>query len=78
MSAKSTGVRWLMAVGSVTGFLGGWVLLAHAPKPVPEAVTPPADVGSAPTFLAPRGLQPFSRLPNGFTFPEPRLRTRGS
>lgn len=79
MSRKSKGLRLLIGLGSAVGFLGGWVLLAHAPKPVGEVIVPRAAASAPePGFLAPRGLQPLPSLPDGFTFPAPQLRTRGS
>ncbi len=35
MAAKksNTGLRMMMATASLVGFLGGWVMLGHAPKP---------------------------------------------
>ncbi len=81
------GIRLLIATGSLLGFLGGWVLLAHAEKPA-TTVTPapvvapaPADVvPAAPAFTAPnsgfQSLQPLPSQPRFSTMP--RMRTRGS
>jgi len=33
MKLVKVGLRIWIALGSIVGFLGGWVLLAHAPKP---------------------------------------------
>ena len=27
-------LRWWLSLASIFGFLGGWIMLAHAPKPV--------------------------------------------
>ena len=74
-------VRFLVLVGSLAGFFGGWTLLAHAQKPVaPEA----APANFAPQSLPPlnfnttgslQPLQPLQSLPRSSL---PRLRTRGS
>lgn len=71
-------LRLLMAGGSVLGFLGGWVLLAHAGKPAPVTTPAPVIVAQpAPSFNgSPFRLQP---LPSSPSFSVgPRLRTRGS
>ncbi len=43
MAAKNsnTGLRMMMAAASLVGFLGGWMLLGHAPKPGAVAQTAP-------------------------------------
>jgi hypothetical protein len=33
MKLVKLGLRIWIAIGSIVGFLGGWILLAHAPKP---------------------------------------------
>ncbi|MGE5141077.1 MAG: hypothetical protein ACM3JD_16540 [Rudaea sp.] len=73
------GFRLLIATGSVMGFMGGWVLLAHAPKPVaadsaaqsqiaPVIQQQPADLSPLPS------LQPLS--PQQFQQPVTRFRMR--
>lgn len=84
MQIVKYGLRFLVALGSVLGFFGGWVLLAHAEKPaVPAAPAPvvaPAPVilpTPAPFFSAPNSaLQPLPSSPRFSTMP--RMRTRGS
>ena len=85
MKTAKTGFRIWFSMASVAGFLGGWALLAHSPKPAqPVQNSPLVEVTPLPT-LAPlasprggsRGLQ---RLPS---FPQtrsslPRMRTGGS
>jgi hypothetical protein len=82
------GLRLIIAAGSVTGFLGGWVLLAHAGKPV-EAAPAPAQAAPAPAQLpelAPLEpvpqLQPLPTIvpsqPGASLSTQPRLRTRSS
>jgi hypothetical protein len=81
-------LRVWIATASLAGFFGGWVLLAHAPKPaqLPQDAAP-ADLAPVPT-LAPipsldgkiQNFQQFSVAPstrsnNNFS---PRLRTGGS
>ncbi len=83
MKSFLNSLRIFIAAGSLAGFVGGWVLLAHAGKPVDaDAPAPAAQVAPAPLpsqgFRTPRQLQPLPSLsqPNfGFT---PRLRTGGS
>lgn len=77
-------IRLLIATGSVLGFLGGWVLLAHAEKPAatsapaPIAAPAPAQLPTlAPSFTAPgSSLQALPQSPRFSTMP--RMRTRGS
>jgi hypothetical protein len=85
------GLRLMITGGSVAGFLGGWVLLSHSPKPVPAgsassaaAVEPLAT--ELPT-LAPlpsldngnfSPLQPLPSLPQASFQRMPRFRTGGS
>ena len=33
-------LRWWLSLASIMGFLGGWAMLAHAPKPVPADQIP--------------------------------------
>ena len=79
-------LRATIATGCVTGFLGGWVLIAHAgkpataPAPLPPIVAPaplPSVVAPAPLppIIAPSSLQP---LPPMRSTLRPRLRTGGS
>jgi hypothetical protein len=87
MKYLKSSLRVSIALGSVAGFLGGWVLLAHAPKPAPLAAQPPAAEPAALPTLAPipsfrqrsqdNVFQQFSvNPPSGFS--RPRLRTGGS
>ncbi|MBI1802438.1 MAG: hypothetical protein HY259_00185 [Chloroflexi bacterium] len=78
------GLRIVVASGSMAAFLGGWVLLAHAGKPV-SANPPPAIAGLEVAPLAPlpslrpsAGIQALPSLRGGSTVPQLRLRTRGS
>ncbi len=85
MDHFKTSLRLLIATGSVMGFFGGWVMLAHAGKPV-AAVPPAGMVEAAPLpTLAPlpdlnnpaTRMQPLQPMPL-FSAASPRLRTRGS
>ncbi len=86
-------LRYWIAIASVLSFLGGWVILAHSPKPVqPQPATVlPAALPSLPPIQAYGG----TTTSNGITFfsnpapanppvnPQPSpltpvLRTRGS
>jgi hypothetical protein len=78
-------LRVWIATTSLAGFLGGWVLLAHAPKPAPLVMAAPASAEASlpplPTLPAlgegSVQLQPLPTLPQNLgTFS--RLRTRGS
>ena len=82
-------LRALIVVGSFTGFLAGWSLLAHAGKPVAADSQPVnVDVVSPLPTLPPLnfstnnsggGLQPLPALPPiSQNSSRPRLRTRGS
>jgi len=79
MKGKSTGIRLLIGTGSLAAFLGGWVLLAHAPKPVGATSAPGVllDTRLQPSVL-PQGLQLFPSLRNQPGFAMPRLRTHAS
>ncbi len=90
MKSLLTQLRLLIATGSLIGFLGGWVLLAHGPKPLQSSAAavndPPANLpGPLPTLdlqslapdgQVPSGLQPLPALPPQSMVP--RLRTSGS
>jgi hypothetical protein len=80
-------LRYWFAITSVLSFLGGWIILAHSPKPVQQTAT----VNAAPLLTLPpiqafgdannNGLGFFS--PNTQSNPQPstgfrRLRTGGS
>lgn len=86
--AFQNSLRALMVAGSVTGFLGGWVFLAHSGKPVSSVgVTENVTQASLPALdlkaLSPSSsgqAAPLQSLPtlSGRTSALPRLRTRGS
>lgn len=85
MKAMRLALRVWIASMSLVGFLGGWVLLAHAPKPAPLVTSAPAstEVSLPPLPTLPAlgdgsvQLQPLTSLPqNSGVFS--RLRTRGS
>ena len=83
-------LRYWIAIASVLSFLGGWIILAHSPKPVLPGSTASQSLAALPPIQAygndinNNGLGFFSNnapansqtiQPNtGF----PRLRTRGS
>jgi hypothetical protein len=76
-------LRLMIATGSLLGFFGGWVLLAHAGKPAqmdsPSPVVAPAPSINQPALTpnnrVPSRLQP---LPSSRSQSVPRLRTGGS
>lgn len=80
--------RSLIAGGSLLGFLGGWALLAHAPKPVSASAQTQnllVELAPVPT-LEPLNLGSGRRIGSAASFNSfaqsrsfaPRLRTRGS
>ena len=83
-------LRYWIAIASVLSFLGGWVILAHSPKPVqPQALA--SQFSKALPALPPiqaygssvnnNGLGFFSNNAPAASQPSagmPRLRTRGS
>jgi len=85
MKYTKYGLRIWLAMGSVVGFLGGWALLAHSPKPAqPIQNSPVVEFTPLPT-LSP--LQPFNQKSQGLQqLPQPsqnrsfrpRMRTGGS
>jgi hypothetical protein len=85
MRLMRTALRVWIASTSVAGFMAGWALLAHAPKPAPLVSTPPAsaEVSLPPLPTLPpldQGslqLQPLPSLPQTFSGFS-RLRTGGS
>lgn len=93
MIKLKNGIRIWIATTSVTSFMGGWVLLAHSPKPASTINQPTISVPSQaplPT-LAPlpainnqsigaQQLQPLQPLQPAQPSPifQPRMRTSGS
>ncbi len=74
-------LRIFIAAGSLAGFVGGWVLLARAGKPVDAAAPAPAAQEvpqSVPSARTPRQLQPLPSLSQPNFRVMPRLRTGGS
>jgi hypothetical protein len=80
-------LRTLMVAGSITGFLSGWVFLAHSGKPVSSNASQagavqvnlqPLDLRSlAPSNSQLGALQQLPSLPS-LSQTLPRFRTRGS
>lgn len=79
---------WITA-SSVVGFMGGWAILAHAPKPAPlqtvtAATVQESIVSPIPTLPPVPSLDEFTQLQPlpSFSFSTqsqmPRFRTRGS
>jgi hypothetical protein len=71
MKTTKNGLRIWIASASVVSFMGGWSLLAHAPKPAPL----PQLNGSGSTQV--QNLQPLQTMPQTQSF-FPRMRTSGS
>jgi hypothetical protein len=79
-------LRYWIAIASVLSFLGGWVILAHSPKPVQPVTVQSVVLPTLPPIQAfgsvnNNGLGFFS--PNSQTSPQssmgfPRMRTGGS
>ncbi len=64
MKLFKIGLRLWIGITSLFGFLGGWVLIAHSPKPVSTARSAPMAPLAVPTTLptlAP--LQAFTNSP---------------
>jgi hypothetical protein len=87
MNAIKKTLRIWIATASIIAFLGGWSLLAHAPKPAPLQVAPTQATTSAPLAPLPTlpplnlnstttQLQPLNIAPQPRFMP--RLRTSGS
>ena len=85
MKNTKYGLRIWLAMSSVVGFLGGWALLAHSPKPAqPAQAAPVVEITPLPT-LAPlpsfrqrsQGFQQLPAMPQTRGF-MPRLRSGGS
>lgn len=88
---KNTFRLWI-TMTSVAGFLGGWAILAHAPKPAPLLSIPAAsvqestgsDLAPLPTLALVPSLDNLSQLQALPSAPQiiqrqmPRFRTRGS
>jgi hypothetical protein len=88
MKLYKLSLRMIIGVSSLAGFLGGWAMLAHAPKPV-AANAQPAIQTTAPVVIPTleaipslenrsSGLQPLPSLPRSNFAARPRLRTGGS
>lgn len=92
MKSIKNGLRIWIAGASVASFLGGWSLLAHAPKPAPlvtknqqpsvsePALTPLPTLQPLPQIngsTQAQNLQPLQTMPQTSNF-FPRMRTSGS
>ena len=94
MKTTKNGLRIWIASASVVSFMGGWSLLAHAPKPAPLVTSSQKPSVSAPALAPLPTLPPLPQL-NGSgstqvqdlqplqTMPQtqsffPRMRTSGS
>jgi hypothetical protein len=71
---SNKGLQVIMTAASLVGFLGGWMLLGHAPKPGTVAQSAPVTIttGSNTTALRPSQLQASSSL---FQLPAQSLTT---
>jgi hypothetical protein len=90
MKFLKNGLRTWVAITSITGFLGGWAVFAHAEKPVSNTVQqqPPAQIIVPPLPTLPaipslnqpiqqvQPIQPIQPMPQINTFS--RMRTGGS
>jgi hypothetical protein len=59
MKFFNNGLRLLITGGSVAGFLGGWVLLSHSPKPVSAGSSSAASAAVEPLPTALPTLPPL-------------------
>ena len=90
MKFLKNGIRTWVAITSITGFLGGWAVFAHAEKPVTNTAQqqPPAQIQVQPLSTLPpippmnqpiqqiQPIQPIQQMPQINTFS--RMRTGGS
>lgn len=84
------GIRIWIATTSIASFMGGWVLLAHSPKPAPTINRPtisspaPAPLPTLPPLPSLKnqsnGVQQLQPLQSAQSSPifQPRMRTSGS
>lgn len=75
MRAIRLGLHLWISLGSVLSFAAGWILLAHAPKPVQAVATPSYVAAPMPTLvpLAPLnfGLNNAGPAPQSLQFQNP-------
>lgn len=80
-------LRYWIAVASVLSFLGGWVILAHSPKPVQPVAVQSAVLPTLPPIQAfgdvnnnngPGFFSPNSQASPQSSLGFPRMRTGGS
>jgi len=85
MKHLKVGLRIWIALCSLAGFLTGWAMLAHSPKPAPAAQTASLEQPVQLPALPP--MPSFSQTGSNFqplplqpqtSFAMPRLRTGGS
>ena len=62
MKTTKNGLRIMIASASVVSFMGGWSLLAHAPKPAPLVTSSQQPSISAPALAPLPTLQPLPQL----------------
>jgi hypothetical protein len=67
MRLMKIALRFWIGLTSVFSFLGGWVLLAHSPKPVSSSPAPAAGQAAAIDPLPTLAPLPPLKLPNGST-----------
>jgi hypothetical protein len=86
MKHLKVGLRIWIAISSIFGFLAGWVMLGHSPKPAQAAQAVSVEVqpvalptlAPLPDFSQPNAaIQPLQPMPQTSFF-MPRLRTGGS
>ncbi len=61
MKILKFGLRIWLAIGSLVGFLGGWILLAHAPKPA-SFLSSSSNSGSGSDVATNTLLTPFPTI----------------
>jgi hypothetical protein len=85
MQPFKIGLRIWIATSSLLGFLCGWALLAHSPKPAqpsqPPALVQPVELPPLPPMpsfnVNNTNIQPLPAIPQT-SFSLPRMRTGGS
>jgi hypothetical protein len=74
-------LRYWIAIASALSFLGGWIILAHSPKPVQPVTVQSAGLPTLaplPAFYGLNSTSNSSQSAPQFNTGMPLLRTRGS
>ncbi len=72
MKLLKFGLNFWITITSVASFLTGWILLAHAPKPIQNNSSPRVEVAPLPTL---EPLAPLSDFNSGFNNAQPQAQS---